>query len=62
MKVINKDKLKSEKDKKSTLVEKEILKSVESPFLVKLHYSFQNQERLYFILDYLNGGELFYHL
>jgi serine/threonine protein kinase len=27
-----------------------------------MHYAFQTPERLYFILDYLNGGDLFYHL
>ena len=32
------------------------------PFLVGLHYSFQTPAKLYFILDYVNGGELFFHL
>lgn len=32
------------------------------PFLVSLHYAFQSPERIFFILDYVNGGELFYHL
>ncbi|KAK6033670.1 kinase domain protein [Ostertagia ostertagi] len=32
------------------------------PFLVSLHFSFQNKEKLYFVLDHLNGGELFSHL
>ena len=33
-----------------------------NPFIVKLHYAFQNPEKLYFVMDFLNGGELFYHL
>ncbi len=35
---------------------------VKHPFIIELHYAFQTPERLYFILDYLNGGDLFYHL
>lgn len=29
---------------------------------MKLHYAFQTGEKLYFVIDFLNGGELFYHL
>jgi serine/threonine protein kinase len=29
---------------------------------VSLHYAFQSPERIYFVLDFVNGGELFYHL
>ena len=30
--------------------------------MVKLHYAFQSPETLYFVTDFLNGGELFFHL
>jgi len=30
--------------------------------LVNLNYSFQSEDKLYFIMDYINGGELFFHL
>jgi len=36
--------------------------NVKHPFLVGLRYSFQTPEKLYFVLDYVNGGELFFHL
>ena len=39
-----------------------LLKNVTHPFLVGLHYSFQTGKKLYFVLDYVNGGELFFHL
>ncbi|XP_053571707.1 serine/threonine-protein kinase Sgk2 isoform X1 [Bombina bombina] len=39
-----------------------LLKNLKHPFLVGLHYSFQTPEKLYFVLDYVNGGELFFHL
>jgi len=32
------------------------------PFLVGLHYSFQSPDKLYFVMEYINGGELFFHL
>ncbi|XP_053571751.1 serine/threonine-protein kinase Sgk2 isoform X3 [Bombina bombina] len=34
-----------------------LLKNLKHPFLVGLHYSFQTPEKLYFVLDYVNGGE-----
>jgi len=39
-----------------------LLGNVAHPFLVGLHYSFQTPTKLYFVLDYVNGGELFFHL
>ena len=39
-----------------------LLQNVTHPFLVGLHYSFQTSSKLYFVLDYVNGGELFFHL
>lgn len=35
-----------------------LLKNVKHPFLVGLHYSFQTTEKLYFVLDFINGGEV----
>lgn len=39
-----------------------LMKNIKHPFLVGLHFSFQTTDKLYFVLDYVNGGELFYHL
>jgi serum/glucocorticoid-regulated kinase 2 len=46
----------------SIVAERKILETIESPFIVKLHYAFQTDARLYFVMDFCNGGELFYHL
>lgn len=35
---------------------------IQHPFIVNLNYAFQTKDKLYMILDYINGGELFYHL
>ena len=42
--------------------ERKILTEVKHPFIVELHYAFQTPERLYFVLDYVNGGDLFHHM
>jgi tRNA A-37 threonylcarbamoyl transferase component Bud32 len=46
-----------------TKTERAILESVSRhPFVVKLFYAFQDHEKLYLILEYAQGGELFHHL
>ncbi|KAF2834903.1 kinase-like protein [Patellaria atrata CBS 101060] len=46
-----------------TRTERQILESVSRhPFVVKLFYAFQDHEKLYLILEYAQGGELFHHL
>ena len=46
-----------------TKTERAILESVNRhPFIVNLYYAFQDQEKLYLILEYAQGGELFHHL
>lgn len=45
-----------------TQAERDILEKIDSPFIVKLHYAFQTPAKLYFVMDFLNGGELFHHL
>lgn len=43
-----------------TKTERAILESINRhPFLVKLYYAFQDHEKLYLILEYAEGGELF---
>lgn len=46
-----------------TKTERQVLESVNRhPFVVKLFYAFQDHEKLYLILEYGQGGELFTHL
>lgn len=62
MKVLSKIYIVQKNEVEHTMSECNILQQIEHPFLVKLHYSFQNPENLFLILDFVNGGELFFHL
>jgi len=62
MKVLRKEAIIARKQVTHTKAEKSILQKIQHPFIVKLHYAFQTKDKLYMILDYINGGELFFHL
>lgn len=62
MKVLRKERIKTESQKTHTMAERRILQSVSSDFIVNLHYAFQTPDKLYFVVDFLNGGELYFHL
>ena len=52
-------------DKKSEisiLYERELLSRLTHPFIVNMHYSFQDKDNLYLVVDYLSGGDLRYHI
>ncbi|XP_018327500.1 ribosomal protein S6 kinase 2 beta isoform X2 [Agrilus planipennis] len=61
MKVLKKATLKV-RDRYRTKMERNILADVGHPFIVKLHYAFQTAGKLYLILDFLRGGDLFSRL
>lgn len=63
MKVLRKAKIViNQKDTAHTKAERNILESIKHPFIVDLIYAFQTGGKLYLILEYLPGGELFMHL
>lgn len=62
MKVLRKDAIIARKQVTHTRAEKSILQKIRHPFIVNLNYAFQTEDKLYMVLDYVNGGELFFHL
>ncbi|KAJ3442547.1 non-specific serine/threonine protein kinase [Anaeramoeba flamelloides] len=62
MKILQKGMLANNQQISQTMSERNVLMRLQHPFLIGLRYSFQTQEKLYMVLDYAPGGELFYHL
>ena len=46
----------------SVMNERKILEILTNPFIVNMHYAFQDRENLYLVLDLKNGGDLRYHI
>lgn len=44
------------------MTERRILEQIKHPFIVRMDYAFQTAEKLYFVLEYCPGGELFFYL
>jgi hypothetical protein len=62
LKVLRKDNIIKRNQVEHTRTERNVLGYVKHPFIVGLNMAFQTKDKLYFVLDYCAGGELFFHL
>ncbi|XP_054717223.1 RAC serine/threonine-protein kinase-like [Uloborus diversus] len=62
IKVLKKEVIIAKDEVAHTLTENRVLRNTKHPFLISLKYSFQTADRLCFVMEYVNGGELFFHL
>lgn len=62
MKVLKKSAILDERGKERVMTERDIIMKIRHPYIVTLHYSFQTETKLFFILDFLNGGDLYTHI
>lgn len=62
LKTIRKQHIISRMEVTHTLAERTVLAKITNPFIVPLKFSFQSKEKLYLVLSFINGGELFHHL
>lgn len=59
MKILKKSELRRRKQVERTNTERSILANVHHPFIVSLHFAFQNSQKLYMVMDFVQGGDFF---
>jgi serum/glucocorticoid-regulated kinase 2 len=62
MKILKKSHIIEKNQLEHTKAEKIVLSHVNHPFLISLKHSFQSSNKIYFIMEFMKGGELFQHL
>ena len=62
MKEMSKTKIIDKRSEKSVKAERDLLEMMHHPFIINMHFSFQDNDHLYIAMDLLTGGDLRYQI
>ena len=62
MKVLNKNQIKLKHQEEHTKTERDLMVKINNPFVVNIKFAFQDNSKLYIVSDFMQGGDMFYHL
>ncbi|ORC89571.1 serine/threonine protein kinase [Trypanosoma theileri] len=58
MKVVNKQGLLEHNRYRDVFIERNVLSRINHPYLLKLYWTFQSEHKLFFVMEYMPGGDL----
>lgn len=62
MKVMRKEMLIQTNNVSYTITERNILRNIRHPFIASLYYAFQTKGKVYLVMEFLNGGQMLFHM
>ena len=62
MKILNKSFLKQRHQEEHTKTERNLMVAINCPFVMNIKYAFQDETKLYLVTDFMQGGDMFFHL
>ena len=62
MKILDKKLLKIKKQQNHTKTERDLMVKINSPFIVNIKSAFQDENNLYLVSEFMQGGDMFFHM
>ena len=62
MKILLKSYLKQKHQQEHTKTERDLMVKINSPFVMNVKYAFQDETQLYLVTEFMQGGDMFFHL